>query len=261
MMPIPSKPAFSESFAVFSKVDRRKLASWPELLQVTAMRTAALLIIAGAFLVGCPKNEDAPTESQGEETPPPAQEEASEVSQDDTAVPAKYTVELDTTKGAIVIDVHREWAPNGADRFYELVKTGYFTDVAFFRVIGGFMAQVGISGDPALNVEWRAKPIPDDPVKASNSRGTVTFATSGPDSRTTQFFINFSDNSRLDGMGFAPFGKVKDMAPVDALYDGYGEGAPRGRGPSQPRMQAEGNSYLRESFPKLDYIKSAKIIE
>jgi peptidyl-prolyl cis-trans isomerase A (cyclophilin A) len=225
------------------------------------MRTATLLIITGVFLVGCPKNEDTPAGSQGEETPPPAQKEATEASQDDTGVPTQYTVELDTTKGTIVIDVHRAWAPNGADRFYELVKKGYYTDVAFFRVIGGFMAQVGISGDPALNEEWRAKPIPDDPVKASNTRGTVTFATSGPNSRTTQFFINFSDNSRLDGMGFSPFGKVKDMAPVDALYGGYGEGAPRGRGPAQVRMQSEGNAYLRESFPKLDYIKSAKIIE
>jgi peptidyl-prolyl cis-trans isomerase A (cyclophilin A) len=225
------------------------------------MRTTALFIIAGALLVGCPKNEDAQPKSQGEESPPPEQEKAHEVSQEEEGVPAQYTVELDTTKGVIVIDVHRDWAPQGADRFYELVKNGYYTDVAFFRVIGGFMAQVGISGDPALTAEWRAKPIPDDPVKASNTRGTVTFATSGPDSRTTQFFINFTDNSRLDGMGFAPFGKVKDMAPVDALYDGYGEGAPRGRGPSQARMNSEGNTYLRESFPKLDYIKSAKIIE
>ena len=223
------------------------------------MRTATLFILAGAFLVGCPKNEDAPTKSQGEEAPPAAEEEATEVTEDQT--PSTYTVELDTTKGAVVIEVNRDWAPVGADRFYELVEKGYYTDVAFFRVISGFMAQVGISGDPALNAEWRAKRIQDDPVKASNTRGTVTFATSGPNSRTTQFFINFGDNSRLDGMGFAPFGKVKDMAPVDALYDGYGEGAPRGRGPSQARMQAEGNAYLRESFPKLDYIKSAKIIE
>ncbi|KPK17179.1 MAG: peptidylprolyl isomerase [Myxococcales bacterium SG8_38] len=183
------------------------------------------------------------------------------MSEGKTRAPDRYTVELDTTKGAIVIDVHREWAPHGADRFYELVQNGYFTDVAFFRVIGGFMAQVGISGDPALNAQWRQKTIPDDPVKASNTRGTVTFATSGPDSRTTQFFINFADNSRLDDMGFAPFGKVQDMAPVDALYDGYGEGAPRGRGPSQPLIQSQGNTYLRESFPKLDYIKSAKILE
>jgi len=225
------------------------------------MRTAALFILAGAFLVGCPKDEDAPTKSQGEESPEATQEEATEVTHDETRTPDQYTVELDTTKGAIVIDVRREWAPHGADRFYELVQNGYYNDVAFFRVIGGFMAQVGISGDPALNAEWREKRIPDDPVKASNARGTVTFATSGPDSRTTQFFINFTDNSRLDGMGFAPFGKVKDMAPVEALYDGYGEGAPRGRGPSQGQLQAMGNAYLRESFPKLDYIKGAKIIE
>ena len=225
------------------------------------MRSAALLILAGAFLLGCPKNEEATTKSQPDETPAPTKEETPEVTQGQVQAPAQYTVELDTTKGAIVIDVHREWSPHGADRFYELVRGGYYTDVAFFRVIGGFMAQVGISGDPALTLEWRAKRIPDDPVKASNTRGTVTFATSGPDSRTTQFFINFGDNARLDGMGFSPFGKVKDMAPVDALYDGYGEGAPRGRGPAQGRLQAEGNTYLRADFPKLDYIKSAKIIE
>jgi peptidyl-prolyl cis-trans isomerase A (cyclophilin A) len=225
------------------------------------MRTAALVILAGAFLLGCPKNEEPTTKSQPDETPAPTKEETPEVTQREGQAPAQYTVELDTTKGAIVIDVHRDWSPHGADRFYELVQSGYYSDVAFFRVIGGFMAQVGISGDPALNTEWRAKPIPDDPVKASNTRGTVTFATSGPDSRTTQFFINFGDNSRLDGMGFAPFGKVKDMAPVEALYDGYGEGAPRGRGPSQGRLQTEGNDYLRQSFPKLDYIKSARVIE
>ena len=225
------------------------------------MRTAALFILAGALLVGCPKEEEAQPKSQGDETPAPAEKEVAEVTQKEGQAPSQYTVELDTTKGAIVIDVRREWAPNGADRFYELVQNGYYTDVAFFRVVSGFMAQVGISGDPALNTEWREKRIPDDPVKASNTRGTVTFATSGPNSRTTQFFLNFTDNSRLDGMGFAPFGKVQDMAPVDALYDGYGEGAPRGRGPSQGQMQSQGNAYLRESFPKLDYIKSAKIIE
>jgi len=223
------------------------------------MRTAALFILAGALLYGCPKEEDAQTKSQGEESPAPTQEK--EVTEDKARAPDLYTVELDTTKGAIVIDVRRAWAPHGADRFYELVQNGYYTDVAFFRVISGFMAQVGISGDPALNAEWREKRIPDDPVTTSNARGTVTFATSGANSRTTQFFINFADNSRLDGMGFAAFGKVKDMAPVDALYDGYGEGAPRGRGPSQGQMQTQGNAYLRESFPKLDYIKSAKIIE
>jgi len=216
------------------------------------MRTAVLFMLAGAILVGCPKEE---------EVPAPSEPTATEASQGKDGVPSQYTVELDTTKGVIVIEVRRDWAPNGADRFYELVQNGYFTDVAFFRVVGGFMAQAGISGDPAVNAVWREKRIPDDPVKASNMRGTITFATSGPDSRTTQFFINFSDNSRLDGMGFAPIGKVKDMAPVDALYDGYGEGAPRGRGPSQGQMQTEGNRYLKANFPKLDYIKNARIIE
>jgi peptidyl-prolyl cis-trans isomerase A (cyclophilin A) len=219
------------------------------------MRTAALFILAGALLVGCPKEDEAPAPA------PRAQEEVTEVTRKEGQAPSQYTVELDTTQGAIVFDVRRDWAPHGADRFYELVQNGYYTDVAFFRVISGFMAQVGISGDPALNAQWREKRIPDDAVKASNTRGTVTFATSGPNSRTTQFFLNLADNSRLDGMGFAPFGKIKDMAPVDALYDGYGEGAPRGGGPAQGQLQAEGNTYLRASFPKLDYIKSAKIIE
>ncbi len=223
---------------------------------VPPMRIALLWIMAGALLVGCPKNEEAPAKSAAEQPASSAEQKA-----DPSKAPERYSVALDTTKGTIVIDVQREWAPKGADRFYELVREGYFDDVAFFRVIGGFMAQVGISGDPALNEKWRARPIEDDPVKASNTRGTVTFATSGPNSRTTQFFINFADNSRLDAMGFAPFGKVEDMAPVDALYDGYGEGAPRGRGPLQGRIQTEGNEYLRGSFPKLDYIKSAKIIE
>lgn len=225
------------------------------------MRTATLVMLAGAFLIGCPKEEVPQSKSQGEESPAPAQGEAPKVPPDPGRAPDQYTVALDTTKGLIEIDVRRDWAPKGADRFYELVQNGYYTDVAFFRVINGFMAQVGISGDPNLNTVWREKRIPDDPVKASNSRGTVTFATSGPNSRTTQFFINFAGNSRLDAMGFAPFGKVKDMSPVEALYDGYGEGAPSGAGPDQGRMQSQGNPYLRESFPKLDYIKSAKIIE
>lgn len=174
--------------------------------------------------------------------------------------PAQYTVKLETTKGEILIDVTREWAPEGADRFYNLVKVGYYDDVAFFRVVEGFMAQVGIHGDPAVSRVWKAARIPDDPVRQSNTRGMVTFATSGPNSRTTQFFINFSDNSNLDGMGFSPFGRVSDMATVDALHNGYGEGAPRGRGPAQQRIQGEGNQYLRAEFPQLDYIRRATIV-
>jgi peptidyl-prolyl cis-trans isomerase A (cyclophilin A) len=175
--------------------------------------------------------------------------------------PDEYVVKLETTKGDIVIDVHRDWAPKGADRFYNLVKIGFFNDVAVFRVIDGFMAQTGLSGHPRVNAAWRMARIEDDPPKEHNTRGMVTFATSGPNSRTTQFFINFGDNSRLDGMGFAPFGKVRDMATVDALYDGYGEGAPSGRGPAQMRIQTEGNRYLRAEFPQLDYIRTATIVE
>ena len=175
--------------------------------------------------------------------------------------PDKYAVKLATTAGDIIIDVDRSWAPKGADRWYNLVKNGYYTDIAFFRVISGFMAQVGISGAPQLNTLWRMARIDDDPGKQSNTRGMVTFATAGPNTRTTQFFVNFGDNSRLDRMGFAPFGKVRDMAVVDKLHAGYGEGAPRGQGPSQGRMQQEGNAYLKVEFPKLDYIKSATIME
>ncbi len=179
----------------------------------------------------------------------------------ETTAPAEYTVSLDTTEGEVLIDVHREWAPRGADRFYELVKSGFFTDVSFFRVVDGFMAQTGIHGDPAVAARWRERRIQDDPVRQSNTRGMVSFATAGPNTRTTQFFISFVDNGRLDSMGFAPFGRVRDMGPVDRLYSGYGEGAPRGRGPDQARIQTEGNAYLRASFPELDSIRSARIVD
>lgn len=177
--------------------------------------------------------------------------------------PAKFAVRLETTKGNIDIDFNREWAPIGADRFFNLVKLGYYSDVAFFRVIPGFMAQVGLSGSPEVNGIWRTARINDDPVKQSNTRGMVTFATSGRNSRTTQFFINFKNNARLDGMGFAPVGKVRDasLAVLDSLHGGYGEGAPRGRGPNQGRIQREGNPYLKADFPLLDYIKKATILK
>ncbi len=175
--------------------------------------------------------------------------------------PATYKAKFETSKGAFVIQVTRAWAPNGADRFYNLVKNGYFDDVRFFRAISGFMVQFGINGDPALNAKWRVARIQDDKVGQSNTRGMITFATSGPNARTTQVFINFADNSNLDGMGFAPFGKiVSGMDVVDKLYTGYGEGAPNGRGPDQNRLQAEGNAYLTQSFPKLDHVTKATIV-
>jgi len=174
--------------------------------------------------------------------------------------PAKYKAKFSTSKGDFVIEVHRDWAPNGADRFYNLVKGGYFEGTRFFRVIKGFMVQWGIHGEPAVNATWREARIKDDPVKESNKRGYITFAMAGPDTRTTQVFINFFDNGRLDSSGFSPFGKVvTGMNVVDSLFAEYGEGAPGGAGPSQPRMQDEGHAYLNKDFPKLDYIKSAKI--
>lgn len=175
-------------------------------------------------------------------------------------VPELFQVEFETTKGNFTVEVRKDWAPQGAERFYNLVENGFFTDLAFFRAIDGFMVQFGISGSPAVAKAWKDAVFPDDPVKQSNKRGRISFATSGPDSRTTQIFINYADNFRLDKMGFAPFAVVvKGMEVVDSLYKGYGEGAPGGRGPSQGRIQSEGNAYLRKSFPELDYIKTAKV--
>lgn len=175
--------------------------------------------------------------------------------------PQTYKAKFDTTKGSFVIEVNRTWAPRGADRFYNLVKNGFYDNVRFFRVLDGFMAQFGIHGDPALMAKWRVARIPDDPVRQSNARGTISFATSGANTRTTQVFINFGDNSALDRMGFAPFGRVvSGMNVVDALYSGYGEGAPQGRGPDQRRMQMEGNAYLTQNFTRLDYVKKATIV-
>jgi peptidyl-prolyl cis-trans isomerase A (cyclophilin A) len=174
--------------------------------------------------------------------------------------PATFNANFDTSKGLFVVTVHRDWAPNGADRFYNLVKNGFYDDVRFFRVIDGFMAQFGIHGNPAVASAWRQAQIKDDPVKQSNKRGFVVFATAGPNTRTTQLFVNFGDNTALDKQGFAPFGEVtKGMDVVDKIYNGYGEGAPRGRGPDQGRLQSEGNAYLAKDFPKLDYIKTATI--
>jgi peptidyl-prolyl cis-trans isomerase A (cyclophilin A) len=176
--------------------------------------------------------------------------------------PDSYRAKFSTSKGDFVIDVHRDWAPLGADRFFNLVKNGYYNDTRFFRVVRGFMVQIGIHGNPDLNAVWREAQIADDPVTKSNLRSFVTFATAGPGTRTTQFFINYADaNSRLDTMGFAPFGQVvSGMEIVDALYGDYGEGAPQGRGPDQNRIQKEGTAYLVRDFPNLDYVKQATIL-
>jgi peptidyl-prolyl cis-trans isomerase A (cyclophilin A) len=174
--------------------------------------------------------------------------------------PATYKARFDTSKGTFVVQVTRAWAPKGADRFYNLVKNGFYDNVRFFRVISGFMVQFGISGDPKVMAHWREAPITDDRVTQSNKRGYITFATAGPNTRTSQVFINFADNTNLDSMGFAPFGRVvSGMEVVDKLNAEYGEGAPRGHGPDQGRMQREGNAYLAKDFPRLDLVKKATI--
>jgi peptidyl-prolyl cis-trans isomerase A (cyclophilin A) len=170
--------------------------------------------------------------------------------------PETFQAKFDTSKGEFVIEVTRALAPKGADRFYNLVKNGYYNDCRFFRVVEKFMVQFGINGDPQVNQVWRAARIQDDPNKQSNTRGYVTFAMAGPNTRTTQLFINFGNNSFLDNQGFSPFGKVtQGMDIVDSIYNGYGEK------PNQTNIQMQGNEYLGKEFPNLDFIKTATIVE
>lgn len=175
--------------------------------------------------------------------------------------PEKFRVKLDTSKGPIVIQLARANAPKGVDHFYRLLSTGYYDNVRFHRVMRGFIAQFGISGIPLENQVWATAKIPDDPVKLKNKRGTVTFAKIGPNSRTTQLFINLRDNLDLDASGFAPIGEVAEgMDVADKLAFLYGENKPRGSGPDPNRIQTEGNSYLEKEFPRLDFIKKATVI-
>jgi peptidyl-prolyl cis-trans isomerase A (cyclophilin A) len=169
--------------------------------------------------------------------------------------PATYKVRFDTSKGVFVVEVTRVWAPKGADRFYNLVKNGFYDNVRFFRVLSGFMVQFGINGDPAIQSAWVDANIADEPVKGSNKRGYITFAKAAlPDTRTTQVFINFADNSRLDADGFAPFGQViSGMEIVDKINAEYRQT------PDQGRIQSQGNAYLTQAFPRLDYIRKATI--
>ena len=168
--------------------------------------------------------------------------------------PATYKAKFDTSKGAFVIEVHRDLAPKGADRFYNLVKNGFFDDTRFFRVVPDFMVQFGINGDPAIQKNWANANIQDDPKKQSNKKGYVTFATRGPNTRTTQVFINFKDNAFLDAQGFSPFGQVvTGMDVVEKITSQYGEK------PNQGMIQSEGNAYLDKDFPKLDFVKKATL--
>ena len=209
----------------------------------------SLLLLA----IGCKKEEARSTQS-ALLTPDPAELNA--------PAPGKFQIKFETTAGDFTIEVYRDWSPHGVDRLYYLVKHNFYDGVRFFRVIDGFMAQFGYHGDPAVSKVWTSMVIPDDPVKASNLRGYVSFAKRAiPDSRTTQLFINLVDNSYLDDSGFSPIGNViAGMDIVDRLYSGYGDGAPKGRGPDQTRTALEGNDYLTKNFPKLDYIKKTVII-
>lgn len=211
------------------------------------MRSTSLGVIALCSVLslplGCKKASSEPRVA------PPAQKAS--LDKPDTLTekaPDSYRARFATSRGDFVIEVHREWAPLGADRFYNLVKYGYYNDTRFFRVIRGFMAQIGIQGKPELNAIWREQRIADDPVKRSNLRGFASFATAGPGTRTTQFFINYADgNSRLDAMSFAPFGQViSGMDVVDSLYAEYGEGAPQGHGPDQGR-DPKGGQHLPDA--------------
>lgn len=235
------------------------------------MRNALLTSLLLISTLGC--NADKPPEPSSRRAPSqpavtptaaptaePAQAAASGMLGPDQAkaqAPDKYKAKFATSVGDFVVEVTRASAPGGADRFYNLVKIGFFDETRFFRVMPGFVVQWGIhgAGEPVMS-KWRSASIPDDAVKESNLEGTITFATSGPNSRSTQVFINLADNKNLDGMGFAPFGKVVEgLDVVKKIHSGYGQTA------NQGRIQSEGNAYLAREYPKMDYVKKAEILE
>jgi peptidyl-prolyl cis-trans isomerase A (cyclophilin A) len=192
--------------------------------------------------------------------PPAAKQEARRPAITNEEAPATFRVDLDTSKGPATIEVTRAWAPRGADRFYNLVKSGLYDGDRFFRVVS-FVVQFGINGDHSVSQLWANLNIPDDPVKQKNRRGTVAFAALGKDTRRTQVFINLKDNRALDTQGFAPFGRVVSgmQEVIDHLYFGYGDMPPRGNGPDPTKIELQGNRYLEDKFPRLDYIKKATI--
>jgi peptidyl-prolyl cis-trans isomerase A (cyclophilin A) len=206
----------------------------------------SLLAVLCFTLAGC---SSAPDEAK-KETAVTKREPAPEI----------FNVLFDTSKGPVVIEVHKAWAPIGADHFYTLVKTGFFDNARFFRVVRNFVVQFGINGDPKTHSLWATTALRDDPVKEKNRKGTLTFANRGPSSRTTQLFFNLKDNFELDSRDFAPIGKVTTgMDIVESFYDSYGDMPPRGMGPDPAQIQAQGNEYLQNHFPRLDYIKKATV--
>jgi len=211
----------------------------------------ALLLFA--LLAGCSSGSKEPEKkAQPEAAAPKKVEHAPDV----------FRAKFDTTKGPFVIEVHRAWSPWGADRFYELLQDKFYNGLYFFRVVKGFVVQWGISNNPALTAHWDNMSIPDDPVKQSNARGTVTYATSGPATHTVEVFVNLANNARLDKRGFSPFGKVVEgMNVVDKLYAGYGDGPPQGEGVDQSKAEAQGAEYIESHFPKLDKIVTAEVVQ
>ena len=209
-----------------------------EMKTLGTVAAVAVAFVAGAFVLAAPEKLTTPTKLTAK-------------------APERFKARFDTTKGTFVIEVKREWSPNGADRFYNLVKNGYYDGVKFFRVVPGFVVQWGIHGDPSIATTWLKSTIPDDAVVESNKRGFVTYAKSGsPNSRSVQLFINLVDNDRLDATGFAPFGKVSEgMDVVDKLYGGYAEELTQLQG----RIAEQGNAFLEKKYPELDGIKKASI--
>ncbi|HZO16032.1 MAG TPA: peptidylprolyl isomerase [Polyangiaceae bacterium] len=224
-----------------------------------------IVVVLGLALSACEKEPPPPSPPSAEPPPPPPPKASApspslppllDPKQAKAEAPASYKAKLVTTKGDIVIEVTRAWAPRAADRFYNLVKLGYYNEQAFFRVVKDFVVQFGMHGDPKVTAAWREAYISDEMVKESNKKGTVTFAKRGPDTRTVQIFINLKDNPDLDEDGFAAFGKViAGMDVIAKLYSDYGEE------PKQPLILEKGNTYLKEQFPKLDYINTATIVE
>jgi peptidyl-prolyl cis-trans isomerase A (cyclophilin A) len=231
-----------------------------EIIMKNLLSTFFAMILTTGILWGQPQAQ----ETAGNPAPqrPAAKPSLLKPSSLNEQAPAAFKAKFTTTKGDFVVEVTRAWAPLGADRFYNLVKNHFYDGAAFFRVLPGFVAQFGLSAKPEISRVWASATIQDDPVTQSNLTGYLTFATAGRNTRTTQLFINLADNTNLDGMGFAPFGKVVEgMDVVQQFYSGYGEGAPSGNGPNQGRITNEGKAYLDKSFPLLDSIKTAVVVQ
>jgi peptidyl-prolyl cis-trans isomerase A (cyclophilin A) len=221
---------------------------------MTMRRRCGILWIAPALLalIGCSSSDEAKKVEPTKEAvaPPPKVEQA----------PDLFKINFETSKGPVVVEMHRDWAPIGVDHLYSLVKLGFYDGDYFFRYVRRFIVQFGINGDTKINNTWRNVNLVDDPVKQSNVRGTLTYATAGPRTRSTQLFINLANNAALDKDGFAPLGKViSGMDVVESLYSSYGEMPPDGQGPDPSKIETQGNEYLTSHFPRLDFIKKATI--